>query len=369
MSLTACLCHVDLDAIVHNFRRLGEPGRLMPVIKADAYGHGMLAVARVLDKAGARRFAVGCAGEGARLRREGYKQEIVPLMGCLNATDWELAREYRLTPLAGSFDDLDHAESAGAPQLAIKCDTGMARLGFGPEEASALLERLRSLKKTRPVMLLSHFACADMPDEDDFTKKQIEKFENFYKTLKPEFPHMARSLGNSAAALGAPGPGLNILRPGLALYGGNPFAGTSRESLGEGLKWAMSVSAPVIHIRELAPGQSVSYGRIFRAERPMRIAIVACGYANGAPRSLSGRLHVLVNGRRIPQIGRVCMNMLMLDISDAPDVEKGDSAWIMGGPARNGERPVDAQELAGALGGIPYEVMCAFGDMNSRVYN
>ena len=363
-------CVVNLGAIRRNFMGLGSTQSLMPVIKSDAYGHGLLETAKVLSDAGAIRFAVGRVQEGAALRAAGFGQEIVALMGCLSPEDWDLAQANELTPLVGSFADLEMAEARVAkPQkICVKCDTGMSRLGFSNEETGPLIDKLRELKNLRPTMIASHFACADMPEEKGYTAYQTGVFNNFYKNLKDAFPEAARSLGNSAASLARGERGEEIFRPGLILYGGNPFYNTSSASLGARLEPAMSVAAPIMSIRRLEKGQSVSYGCAFVAPRPMRVAVVGCGYSQGYSRSLSNQARVILNGRSAPQIGKICMGMFMIDISDLPDAAIGDSAWIVGGEAEAGQTPVTMQELADLAGTIPYEMMCVFGAMNPRSY-
>lgn len=369
VAFTPSLCHIDLSAIAHNFKLLGEPERLMPVIKADAYGHGLTEVAQVLDKSGAIRFAVGYASEGAILRSLGHKQEIILLIGCLNEGDWEQAVRHQLTPLVGSFADLKYGQAVlgrypkKTQPIALKVDTGMSRLGFNLTDLEAVCGLLAQTPNLEPKLLISHLACADVPEEANFTKEQTAIFDQCYERLKAKFPTLARSLDNSAATLDS--PGYDIARPGLALYGGNPLPGLDAS----GLRWAMAVSTPILHIREIAAGQSVSYGRIFKAEKDMRIAVAACGYATGYARNLSNKAQMLVNGQRARQIGRICMSMTMLDVTDIPDVKKGDHAWIMGGEAKEGQQPITALELANELGTIPYEILCLMGELNPRVFS
>lgn len=337
----------------------------MPVIKSDAYGHGLLPVAGALARAGAVRFAVGLASEGVALREAGFGQDIVLLMGCLNAEDWQAAIKYRLIPIIGSQRDAQCALAAcgagDALDCAIKCDTGMGRLGFAAEDAGQAADLFRSAARLRPRLVISHLACADMPACEDFTQNQIARFRAFYTHLAAVFPGIARCLGNSAATLEHLDD--DISRPGLAIYGGNPF---SPEPCG--LEWAMSISAPIAHIHTLRRGDSISYGRIFTAPRNVRVAVVACGYASGYSRQLSSRVQVLVHGSRCRQIGRICMSMSMVDLSNAPKAGPGDDVWIMGGPAAPGHQPVDAWEIAAMLDTIPYEPLCIFGGMNPRVY-
>lgn len=363
---TPSTCHIDLAAIAHNFHRLGPAEKLLPVIKSDAYGHGLAEVAQTLAQAGAQRFAVGLAEEGAILRQLGHQQDIVLLMGCIGPGDWEQALRYRLTPCIGSFKDLQEASNllrrypGKNLQVAIKVDTGMSRLGFSNADLPQLLELLAQNQAIRPALLISHLACADMPEEAEFNARQTSKFGDFYAALAAKCPGLPRSLTNSAATIN--GHTYEFGRPGLALYGYNPLPGP--DDLG--LKPAMSVSTPVIQTRELKKGQSVSYGRIFTADKPMRIAIVACGYATGYARNLSNKAQALLNGKRVGQVGRICMSMAALDITDIGEVKKGDLAWLMGGENRGA---ITAGELAAWLDTISYEVLCVMGALNPRVYS
>jgi alanine racemase len=366
------LCHIDLAALQRNFARLGEPASLMPVIKNDAYGHGLLPVARALAEVGARRFAVGTPGEGAALRRAGLQQEIVPLLGGMTLEDWRAAAAHSLLPLLADGEDLKKALACcrhdRALRVGIKCETGMNRLGFCRQDIPGLMEYLRSHPCLEPVLALSHLACADMPEENAYSQSQIRAFTAICENLRAVWPFMERSLANSAGLLGLPESRFDVARPGIALYGGNPFAGGPREEAGAGLEWGMSVSAPVIGLRRLRAGQCVSYGRAFTAPADMTLAVIAAGYATGVARSLSNRMELLIHGRRVPQVGRVCMGMLMADVTALPQTRLSDTAWLLGGPAEPGIAPVTAQETADRLETIPYEILCRMGAMNARVY-
>lgn len=364
---TPSICRVNLGAIQRNFARLGQPHKLMPVIKSDAYGHGLIPVAQALDQCGAANFAVGLASEGASLRAASLSQRIVLLMGCLSPDDWRLACQLDLTPIIGSKADAEAAEAACIAagknlDIAVKCDTGMGRLGFASTDAACAVEILRAAPHLRPQMVLSHFACADMPRKVDYTIAQVSKFRAFFAHLADAFPAVARSLCNSPGTLDYLEDDLS--RPGLALYGGSPFG---PEPL-PGFEWAMSFTSPIIHIHDLEPGQSVSYGSIFTARTHMRIAVVACGYASGFPRALSNRASLLLHGRRCRQLGRICMGMCMIDVNAIPQAKPGDHAWLIGGQANPGETPVTPWEWASMLDTIPYEILCLLGGMNPRRY-
>lgn len=371
---TPSRCHIDLSALKRNFTRLGEADKLMPVIKSDAYGHGLLPVARALDEAGARRFAVGTVAEGVALRQSGLQQEILPLMGLISPEDWHFASRYDLLVMVENFDDLQlaaqMAETGSKLRLAIKCETGMGRLGFTAEELPFVLETLRRHTYLQTVMVLSHLACADMPEETAYTLAQTERFNAMCQSLRAAFPTIERSLNNSAGTLALPQYNYEANRAGLAIYGGNPFASANYDlsSTGQDLEWVMSVTAPILRIRKLKAGQSLSYGRIFTAPQDMTIAVVAAGYATGVARALSNRMELLINGKRVPQVGRICMSMLMADVSSLPAVKAGDVAWILGGIPASGQRPVTVQEMAQELDTIPYEILCRMGSANPRIY-
>ena len=368
------LCHIDLGAIRRNFGRMCQPQALMPVIKSDAYGHGLVPVARVLAEVGAKRFAVGTVSEGMALRDAGLRQTIVPLLGALTDVDWQGAVMQGLTPLVGNFDQLEraaaHCHAGRTLRVAIKCETGMGRLGFYEAELPQVIDRLRSTQGLEPVMVLSHFSCADMPEQEAYTQDQVRRFTAMSDALRAVFPEVQRSLCNTAGTIDRPDAHFEICRPGISLYGGNPFKGTAWEDKGAslGLEWAMSVSAPIIEVRQVAEDRSVSYGRLFTAQKTATVAVVAIGYATAFNRSLSTRTAMIINGRRVPQVGRVCMGMIMADVTGLPPVRVGDTAWLVGGPADPGETPVTPQDIADTLGTISYEVLCLFGGMNTRVY-
>lgn len=368
---TPSRCHVNLAALRRNFARLGEAARLMPVIKADAYGHGLLPVARTLADAGAQRFAVGLVDEGRALRDAGFSQRIVPLLGQLSPEDWQRARALDILPLIAGPDDVARAaalaDAAHPWKVAIKLDSGMGRLGFTPEDIPALLEALRAAPALRPALALSHFAVADTPDEQPYTLGQLERFTAMTDALRAVFPDMERSLDNSAGTLAWPQARFEVCRPGYAVYGGNPLAGTDWADKGGNLEWVMSFSAPVIQTRSLAKGQTISYGRIFTAPRDMRIAVLGCGYANAVPRALSNTLPLRLHGRRVPQVGRICMGMMMVDISALENVQPGDRAWLLGGP-EGPDAPVTPDDWAAPLETIAYELLCLVGMTNPRVY-
>ncbi len=368
-------CHINLTALAKNFSLLGKPEYLMPVIKSDAYGHGLLRVADCLAKAGARRFAVGYVDEGRLLREQGHNNEVIlPLLPPIRDEEWQTARNYSLTALVTSFEMLERAGSMGSKDnpmpIAIKFETGMHRLGFRQESLPLLIDKLKGMPTVKPTICVSHCSCADMPEKQSQTTDQICLFSDMAATLLAAFPDIDRSLFNSAGTLETNFRCniCDVARPGYVLYGGNPFAGTSQEYLGSQLQWVMSLSAKVAQVTELRKGEAVSYGQTYTAAQDMRLAVVEIGYANGVPRRLSNKLEALLHGKRIHQVGRVCMNLMMFDVTDLPETKAGDTVWLWGGEADEGVKPVTPQEWADQLDTIAYELLCIVGTMNARTY-
>jgi len=366
---------IRLAAIRANYRLLSaHGGRVIGVIKADAYGHGLCEVAAALAQEGCDTFAIGSVEEGAALRQflraEGIQARILSLLGPVDPEDYPPLWEYDILPFIGSFRQLEalagHAARAGKPlPIALKFDTGMARLGFVPGDLPRLLERLREAPMVRPVMASSHLATADDPEAVGFVMGQAQRFEAMLAALAEAGYKVEANLANSAGILAHKGLHHQSQRGGIALYGANPFAGTAWEHLGRGLAPAMEVRTKIVAVHALAKGQSISYGCTYTAKKNMRVAIVAAGYADAYSRGLSGRgAQMLVGGRRVPLIGRVCMQLSACDVTEAPDARPGDWAVLLGG---EGPLAISAEELASWWGSISYEVFCLLG-MNRRVY-
>ncbi|MDL2317331.1 alanine racemase, partial [Desulfovibrio sp. OttesenSCG-928-A18] len=357
---------------------------LMPVIKADAYGHGHIQVAAALIKEGASLFASGSVAESLMLRqtlldlqpeagavspRSFPMPGIVSMLGALGLDEAYACAEHGIVTMLHGFEQLDILARVGRPlAVAVKCNTGMSRLGFSADELPLLVERLRALPRIKPVLAVTHMHSADTEQGPDEVRAHARAFAPMLDRLREFWPQLAASIGNSAGTMlsadiaGIIGP--HICRPGIALYGGNPFAGTSHAALGEGLKPAMALSAPVMALRELARGEGIGYGHSFKASGPMRVAIVAAGYAECFSRAFSNNGRACIRGVSAPVVGRVSMQMTALDVSRAPDLHLGDQAWLLGGPFADAPT---VEELARNLGTISYELLCLFG-YNTRVY-
>ncbi len=359
---------VNLQHLKQNYAVLAKACAcsIMPVIKADAYGHGLIPCAKALLEAGAPALAVGIVPEGLFLREQGLGLPILSLFGPLNAAEAAQGAAGDIISLTADLEQLSMLAAQGTAdkpaKVALKFDTGMARLGFTRRDAAGLVEALRNLPSLRPVLAMSHLAVADETDGLDFTAEQIAIFKDIAATLKAAFPELKASLANSAGGLAFPEARQDIVRAGVSLYGTNPFQNTAREHLGQELKPVMDVSTRLVQVHALRQGQSISYGRTFTAQSDMVVGIAACGYANGYNRRLSNRAAMVVRDQRAPVLGRVCMQLTAVDLSHIPEAKAGDEAWILGGPATCAVRD---WELAAWQESIPYEVFCCLGGLNA----
>jgi alanine racemase len=361
---------IRLHALVDNFRLIRErAANPAPIIKSDAYGHGLPQVARALFEAGARTLAAGTVGEAAVLKDTVPEAEVISLLGPLDAADYECLCERDIVAFVGSTEQLLLLEEAAGRigttvRVALKFDTGMARLGFDAAEAAGVADTLDGLEHVRATMVCSHLATADDPEQAGYAREQGEKFQRIVGTLHARGLDVRASLANSGAIFGHPGLHHDLQRPGIALYGGNPFFGTAWEEKGRGLLQAMQVSSRLVQVRTIAAGQSVSYGRTFTAPAGMRVGIVAVGYADNYSRGLSAKAQMLVHGRRVPVLGRVCMQLTAVDLTGVPEAAVGDEVFLLGGA---GPQSISADELAAWWGTITYEVFCLLGQ-NPRTY-
>ena len=324
-------------------RRAAPSARIMAVIKADGYGHGMLRVAEALS--GSDGFALLDIQDAAQLREAGFRQTIMLLEGAFDAGDMAVAARYDLACVIHSdwqIALLDAYPKSGALDVWLKVNSGMNRLGFAPQQVAQAMEQLRRHRAVREITLMTHFANAD---EARGVAGPLALFNDIAAPYR-----MARSLANSAALLRYPETHGDWVRPGLMLYGASPFADASAKQLG--LQPAMTLRSRIIAVQELRPGDEVGYGAQFRAEHEMRVGIVACGYADGYPRHAPNGTPVLVDGQTTQTLGRVSMDMLYADLSKLPQADVGSHVVLWGdGP------PIE--EVARAAGTVSYELMCA----------
>lgn len=370
-----CWAEIDLDALAHNFARIRQRvnGPVCAVVKADAYGHGDVVVARTLQQAGAAAFAVSCLAEGRHLRRHGITQPIL----VLGYTDPRQAAALAEADIATAVFSPEYARQLSAAAQAagvtvkihLKVDTGMGRIGFAvrsdPQKAVAGLEGCYALPGLAVTGIFQHFAAADSNDPADlaYTDEQYALFARVTARLRADgFATGTVHCANSAAQMRHPEWRHDMTRAGIILYGLNP----SDEVPIDGLRPVMALKALVTQVKELRPGQSVSYGRTFTAARPMRVATVCVGYADGYPRLLSGSQRqglMLVNGAPAPVVGRVCMDQTLVDVTSIPGVAMGDEVTVFG------PRGADtADSMARKTDTINYEIVCGISRRVPRVY-
>jgi len=361
---------VDLDAIAENTRAMkrwvGDRVEIIAVVKANAYGHGAIPVARAVLAAGATRLAVHRLAEGVALRQAGIEAPILVMAPLLPEEAPEAIR-WRLTPTLSTMEAaqaLDAAARATGRVLPVhvEVDTGMGRAGISPEEAVDFAHALQGMDGLKLEGLYMHFATADESDPS-FTMRQLRRFEEVIATLESSGIRVPiRHAANSAAAMRFRSAHFEAVRPGLALYGMRPS-----------LEWeppfplrpAMTLKSRVIRVWTLAPGESVGYGRTFIAERECRMALVPIGYGDGYLRALSNRGAVLIRGRRAPVRGRVSMDQIVVEVTEIPGVKVGDEAVILG---QQGEAEIRAEELAAWAGTINYEITTLISPRVPRIY-
>ena len=365
-----CWIEVDLDAIADNVRALQAAAQprlgVTAVVKAQAYGMGAAAVARAAVGAGARGAAVSRVSEARRLRQAGFSEPIL-LLGGLDPDEFADVVAEHLTP---TLTDWSSAEGVAAAahvvgeicNVQVKVDTGMTRYGAPPDEAMAIVRGLRNLPSLRLEGFYTHFAAADDPDPF-FAHQQLARFLAICQQLESEGMSLGiKHAANSAGAVRVPGAGLDTIRAGIALAGAYATGWVPRVG---SLRNAVSLKAQVVRFHTPAVGSSIGYGRTYKVYRPMRVALVACGYADGLPRACSNRGRVLIRGQRAPLVGTVSMDMAMADVSHLPEVEVGDEVVILGS---QGEDEISLDEFAESAGIIPHELLVRLGSRAPRIY-
>lgn len=360
----------NLDFNIKNIKSKIGDRELIGVIKADAYGHGIIKVAEVLRENGCKTFAVATLHEAITLRESGAKEDII-ILGLTPDMYAETLVTYDLTPVvcdsanAAAIDA--KAREAGKTICGlIAVDTGMGRIGYlaeQPESAIEDIKKIAALDNFKIKGMFSHMATADAADKT-FSHQQETKYNKFYQAVTAagiEIP--MRTLANSASIMELPAIHFDACRPGIILYGCYPSDEVDINRLA--IKPVMSVKANIVHLKDVPTGFSVGYGRKFIAERPSKIATLALGYADGYPRPYSQQAKVLVNGCVAPIAGNICMDQCMVDVTDVPDVKVGDEVIVMG---TDGKNTILADDIAKATGTISYEIVCAFGQRLPKVY-
>jgi alanine racemase len=355
---------IDRGAIVTNTHRvrasLAKGTALMAVVKADGYGHGAVTVAEAARDGGATSFGVATLAEAIELRQVGLREPVLILGNLTQPAELRSCLHWGLMPTLSSLSQALVASNVGIAggrdlDVHLKLDTGMTRLGAAWEDGPALLETLAGLEGVRLRGVYSHLADADSP-ADAITPLQLQRFTSVLTRMAElELRPGLRHLANSAATLGGDRTlQFDMVRVGLALYGHAP-APHLRHRIP--LRPAMSVRARVTLVRNVTAGVGVSYGHSFVTRRPSRLAVVGIGYADGVIRSLSNRLQVLAHGRRLPQVGKITMDQLVIDATDCPELNPGDVVTLLGEAQGN---LIEASEWAALADTIPWEILCGF---------
>ncbi len=351
---------VDPNAILHNHEQvkslLPRGTRIMAVVKADAYGHGAVEVAGMLaDRVDC--FGVASAWEAVELRKNGIENDLL-ILGGTDESLFPLLVELDIMPSIFDYPSakaLSHAAGERKAGFFLAVDTGMTRIGVpDDEEGVTLAKRIAALPNLAIRGVFSHYARADEHNKTS-AGEQRERFLAFTDRLKAEgIDYGYRSMSNSAGIMEMNTP-LDMVREGIVLYGVYPSDEVDRSRLG--LRPALSLRTRVELVKTVPAGFGVSYGHTFVTDRETRIATLCAGYADGVPRLLSGKGSVLIRGKRAPILGRVCMDQMMVDVTDIPDAAAGDAATVIG---RDGKSEISVEEVAAHAGTIPYEVLCGF---------
>jgi alanine racemase len=360
---------IDTAALEHNFSecvRCGEGRQVLAVVKAGAYGHGALEISKRLLRLGADMLGVALVEEGRELREAGIDAPVV-VMGAVFPEQAGEIVSLNLTPVifgrpvAQALSDEAYKRGITI-NVHVKIDTGMGRIGVAPEDALDLIDEVRKLRNISVQGLMTHFADADLRDKA-FASKQMDRFEALIRALdarKIQVP--VRHVANSAAVLDFHRALFTMIRPGLMLYGYNPLEAGALEA---DLRPVLSLVTRIAYLKKVPPGVPVSYGRTFTTKRESIIATLPIGYADGYSRTLSNTGEALVRGARVPVVGRVCMDMCMIDVTDVPAACEGDDVVLIGG--QGGER-ITADDIATKTGTIAYEVLCGISSRVPRIY-
>lgn len=362
---------INLDAIQHNIQAmkadLGPGTEVMGVVKSDGYGHGAVPVAKAIEPY-VWGYGVATAEEGVILRNHRIKKPIL-ILGTVPPAEYDMLLEYDIMP---SIFQIKKAESLSAAaaragktaSIHLVVDTGMSRIGYPVTEAAAEeAARICALPGIRAEGLFTHFAKADETDKRH-ALMQVEKYLKFVNMLSGRgvtIPLLHCS--NSAGILDLDNAGFHMVRAGIAMYGLYPSDEVCREKVR--LEPAMELKSSVSYIKKISPGDCVSYGGTFQADREMMIATIPAGYGDGYPRNLSGKGEVLIRGKRARILGRICMDQFMVDVTEIPEAEEEDEVVLIG---RQGKEEITVEDLAQTGGGFHYEIICGIGKRVPRVY-
>lgn len=363
---------IDLDQICENIRKVikkvGKDTKVMPVVKADAYGHGAIEVSKALSEIGTYGFAVATVGEALALRRAGITKPLLILDFVFpNQFETIIRNDIMLTIFQYSIAeklDAAAAQMGTTAHIHLKIDTGMGRIGYIPDEKSIEeIKRIAELPNIEIDGIFTHFACADSADKTSMNA-QLKLFREFVKKLEMLGINIPiKHVCNSAAIIDMHDDFLNMVRSGIITYGLYPSEEVNKDNLD--VRPAMELHSVVINVKTINKGDTVSYGSTYVAEKPTVIATIPVGYADGYPRQLSNKGSVLIHGKRAKIVGRVCMDQFMVDVTDIPDVMIGDNVTLVG---KDGDDFISCEEIGEISGRFNYEFLCCITRRVPRVY-
>ena len=367
MGLRQVWAEVNLQTLRENFIKLKAYTRseMMPIVKADAYGHGVIPVVRTLQACGVKRFGVALLQEALEIKAV-YPELTVMVIGATELEQMDDLVKEEIIPTIFHLSQAQALSEAAVKQdktvrLHIKLDTGMNRIGFHEQDFAEIM-KISALPKLFVEGIFTHFATSDIRDLS-FARDQLKRFQAVYDNLKTAgLTIPIRHAANSAAIIQFPESHFELVRPGISLYGLTPSAQIGGNV---GLEPVMSWKAKVSQVKSIKTGETVSYGRTFQAAYPTRIATIPVGYADGLRRALSNQGEMLVQGARSTMIGRVCMDQTLLEVTKIPGVQVGDIVTILG---KDGYDQITATEMAEWIGTISYEVVCGISRRVPRVY-
>lgn len=361
---------VNLDNIKFNLnqvkKNVPEETLIMAVVKADAYGHGVIPVAEAAVEAGADRLAVALPEEGRDLREAGFELPI-QILGEVLPGQVSILVNNELIPTISKIETVELlnklAEEKGiTKKVHVKVDTGMGRIGVFPDNAVDFIKEIMSFNNIEVEGLMTHFAKADEEDKE-YTYNQWDQFQMVIDRLAEENIEIPiKQAANSATIIDLPHMALNMVRPGIMMYGLRPSHEVDQDFT---LKPALSWKAKIVYLKEVPPGTGISYGATYITEDKAKIATIPMGYADGYSRLLSNKGEVLVNGQRAPIRGRVCMDQFMVEVTHIDDVEIGDEVVLIG---KQGDAEFSATEMADIIGTINYEITCDITKRVPRIY-
>jgi alanine racemase len=364
---------IDLDALAHNYRvirnHVGDEVKILAAVKANAYGHGAVACARRLEQEGVDWFGVALPEEGIELRQACVTRPILCLGGFWRGQE-STCLAHRLTPVVYRLDMIEALDRAARDRaeiadVHIKIDTGMGRLGVRADRISEFCNVQRDFPNVRIDGLITHLAAADDEGKQDFTDKQLEKFEVAVRTFREQgFSPTLVHAANSAATFAHARNGENLVRPGGTLYG---FAADVLPANIDTppLRPVMSLYSRIILMKQVPPGEKLGYGTTFETQRDSRIATLPVGYDDGYSRALSNRGRVIVRGQFAPVVGRVSMDLTLIDVTEVVGVQMDDQVILLGA---EGDQRITAEEIGAAAGTISYEITCGISNRVPRVY-